>query len=339
MKIQLAELAEQLNVEFKGSPDLEITGLATLTEARAGDASFFHNAKYRAELLATQASVVIVPQEAVDLCPCAALISTNPYLTYAKLAAHFAYQPKRSPGVHPTAVVDSSCKLGTGVSIGAHVVIEAGVSLADNVVVGPGCFLGENVTIGADTQLDARVTLYHHVTIGQRVHLASGVVIGSEGFGNALEQGQWTSVPQLGSVIIGNDVTIGANTTIDRGALADTLIGNGVRLDNQIQVGHNVEIGDHTAVAACVGIAGSAKLGKHCMIGGAACINGHIEIADQSIITGMAMITSSITKAGVYSSGTGFMESQEWRKNAVRFRQLDKLARQVRTLTKKLEEK
>ncbi len=335
MRIKLAELAKQLEVELKGDPALEISGVATLTAAKAGEASFFHNSKYRAELEKTAASAVIVPPEAVAFCPCAALVSTNPYLTYAKLASYFAYQPAYQPGVHPSAVVDTSCQFDESVVIGAQVVIEAGVVLGRDVVIGPGSFIGEGVVIGDGSRLDAKVSLYHHVELGKRVQLASGVVVGSDGFGNAMQQGRWHSVPQLGRVVIEDDVVIGANTTIDRGALGDTRIGEGVRLDNQIQIGHNVEVGAHTAIAACVGIAGSTKIGRHCLIGGAAGISGHLTIADKVIVTGMAMITNSIAQPGMYSSGTGFMPNSEWRKSAVRFRQLDKLARQVKVLIKK----
>ena len=209
-------------------------------------------------------------------------------------------------------------------------VIHAGVQLAG------GCFVGAGSVIGADSRLSANVVVCHDVTIGERVKIAAGAVIGSDGFGLANEGGQWLNVPQLGGVRIGNDVDVGANTTIDRGALDDTVLEEGVRLDNQIQVAHNVHIGAHTAIAGCVGISGSARIGKHCMIGGGSGIVGHLEIADHVIVTGMTMVTKSITKPGVYSSGVPAQENDVWNRNYARFRQLDRLARKVHSMERNL---
>ncbi len=212
------------------------------------------------------------------------------------------------------------------------------MSIGAGVQIAGGCYIGAGSTIGADSRVSANVVICHGVTIGERVNIAPGAVIGSDGFGLANEDGKWINVPQLGSVRIGDDVDIGANTTIDRGALEDTVLEEGVRLDNQIQVAHNVHIGAHTAIAGCVGISGSARIGKHCMIGGGAGIVGHLEIADNVVITGMTMVTRSISRPGVYSSGVPAQDNDSWNRNYARLRQLDKLARKVQKLERSLGE-
>ena len=239
-------------------------------------------------------------------------------------------------GVHASAILDADCRVDASAWIGPHCIIEKGAVIHAGVQLAGGCFIGADSVIGADSRLSANVVIYHAVTIGERVRVAAGAVIGSDGFGLAKEGGQWLNVPQLGNVRIGNDVDVGANTTIDRGALDDTVIEDGVRLDNQIQVAHNVHIGAHTAIAGCVGISGSARIGKHCMIGGGSGIVGHLEIADHVIITGMTMVTKSITKPGVYSSGVPAQENDAWNRNYARLRQLDRLARKVHTMEKRL---
>jgi UDP-3-O-[3-hydroxymyristoyl] glucosamine N-acyltransferase len=254
---------------------------------------------------------------------------------YARLSHWFDPAPVAPPGIHPTAVVDESAHIDETASVGPHVVIEADASVGAHVAVGAGTIIGARSRIGDHTVIRPRVTLAHDVSVGQRCHILSGAVIGSDGFGFANEQGTWHRIAQLGGVELGDDVEVGANTTIDRGALENTVIGNGVKLDNLIQIAHNVQIGDHSAMAAMVGIAGSSRIGRHCVFGGASGVAGHLDIADQVHLTGMTLVTGDIREPGVYSSGTSADTNRNWRKNAVRFRQLDALARRVRELEKK----
>jgi UDP-3-O-[3-hydroxymyristoyl] glucosamine N-acyltransferase len=240
--------------------------------------------------------------------------------------------PVAVPGVHVSAVVDARATVSPSASIGANVVIEAGASIGERVVVGPGCVVMQDARVDADTRLIANVTLCQGVSLGERCFVHPGVVIGSDGFGLAPDQGEWLKVPQVGSVRIGNDVEIGANTTIDRGAIGDTVIGDGVKMDNHIQIAHNVKVGAHTAMAAQSGIAGSTTVGERCMIGGQVGIAGHITICDDVVLTGKSFASSSIRKPGYYSSGLPIDESARFRKNAARFYQLDELVRQVRRL-------
>lgn len=332
----LGELAQQLGVELRGDPAIEIHGLGTLSGALPGQVSFLANPQYRVQLTGTQASAVILHPDLVGECPVAALVAANPYLVYANASQLFDDRPRQLEGIHPSAIIADDVTLGAGCRIGARVVIEAGCVLGDAVEIGPGSVLGANCHLGHQTLLHANVTLYHNVIVGERCTIQSGVVIGGDGFGFAPAQGHWHKIAQLGGVRIGNDVEIGASTTIDRGALQDTVIGNNVILDNQIQIAHNVEIGDGTAIAGCTGIAGSTKIGRHCTIAGAVGIAGHLEIADKVHITMRSAITKSITEAGSYSSGTAMSTTAEWRKNAARFRQLDEMARKIRTLEQRL---
>ncbi len=334
--IRLDDLAETLDVVLQGDGDIEVDRLATLRNAQAGSLSFLSNPLYRAQLAHTQASAVIVHRDLASEVTCAALLSDDPYLAYAKASHLFDHRPVQPVGIHPDAVVADDVILGESVSIGPNAVIESAVELADGVEVGAGSFIGAGSKIGAQTRIAANVTLYHGVEIGERCLVHSGVVIGSDGFGFAPGQDGWYKIAQLGGVVIGNDVEIGANTTIDRGAIDPTCIGNGVILDNQIQIAHNVQIGDYTAIAGCTGIAGSTKIGKNCTIAGAVGIAGHLEICDGVHITMRSAITRSITEPGSYSSGTAMAKTSEWRKNAARFRHLDQLAKKIRELEKKL---
>ena len=330
----LAQLAETLDAELRGDAEKVIDGLATLQGATSHQLSFLANAHYRKQLEQTQAGAVLLSvSDAADYSgDC--LVVADPYLAYAKLSHYFDRTPKQPAGIHPTAVIadsaliDSTACIGPGVVVDEHAVIGAGVTL------GAHCFIGARTTIAEGGRLLARVTLYHDVTVGARVVIQSGAVIGGEGFGFANHQGTWHKIAQIGGVTIGDDVEIGANTTIDRGALDDTLIGHGVKLDNQIQIAHNVQIGDNTAVAACVGISGSAKIGRNCMLAGGVGLVGHIDICDGVFITGMTMVTHSITEPGAYSSGTAMQPAADWKKNAVRFRQLDSMAKRIRALEK-----
>ncbi|RLT92658.1 UDP-3-O-(3-hydroxymyristoyl)glucosamine N-acyltransferase [Ketobacter sp.] len=332
----LGELAQALGVELQGDPALEVKGMATLAAAQSGQLSFLANPLYRSQLATTGATAVILQPRFADECPVAALLTDNPYLVYSRVSHFFDRRPRPAAGVHPSAYVADGVVMGAGCRIGPKAVIEAGVQLGDNVEVGAGSVIGPHSRIGNDCLFHANVTLYHGVTVGDRCTFHGGVVIGADGFGFANEAGQWKKIAQLGGVTIGNDVEVGANTTIDRGAIQDTLIGNGVIMDNQIQIAHNVEIGEGTAIAGCTGIAGSTRIGKYCTIAGAVGIAGHLEIADRVHLTMRSAITKSIAEPGSYSSGTAMSKTAEWRKNAARFRSLDDMARRISRLEKQL---
>ena len=330
----LAQLAEMLGAELRGDAEKVIYGLATLQDANNEQLSFLANAHYRKLLEHSQAGAILLA--ATDAADYAGncLVVPDPYLAYAELSHYFDRTPQHAAGIHPSAVIADSALIDSTASIGPGVVIEEHAVIGAGVVIGAQCFIGARSRIADHGRLLARVTIYHDVTIGQRVVIQSGAVIGGEGFGFAKHKGSWHKIAQIGGVTIGDDVEIGANTTIDRGALSDTLIGNGVKLDNQIQIAHNVQIGDHTAIAACVGISGSAKIGRNCMLAGGVGLVGHIDICDDVLVTGMTMVTHSITEPGAYSSGTAMQPAAEWKKNAVRFRQLDDLVKRVRSLEK-----
>jgi UDP-3-O-[3-hydroxymyristoyl] glucosamine N-acyltransferase len=332
----LGELAERLGATLHGGVDTQISGLATLQDAQAGQLSFLANPQYRKFLAASQASAVLLSPADADGYVGAALLVANPYLAYAQLSHLFDRKPVAAVGVHPTALVAGDAQVHPSASIGPYVVIESAVQIGAGVSVGAHCFIGARSIIGDDGWLAPRVTLYHDVRIGKRVSIHSGTVLGADGFGFAKEAGVWQKIAQIGGVLIGDDVDIGANTTIDRGALADTIIGDGVKLDNLIMIAHNAQVGDHTAMAGGAGISGSSKVGKHCMIAGRAGLVGHIEVCDNVFITGMTMVTRSITEPGSYSSGTAMQPSAEWRKSAARFRQLDDMARRIQVLEKRL---
>lgn len=313
-------------------PEVQISGLAALSDAASGQASFLSNPHYRSQLKDTKATVVILKAEYLAECPCAAIVSEQPYLAYAYLSQQFQQREQFPKGVDVSARVAESAKVDPTAIIGPNVV------LGERVVIGADCYLGANTVVGSDseigagTRIEANVTLYCDVKVGESCLIHSGVVIGADGFGFANESGRWVKIAQLGGVQIGNFVEIGAGTTIDRGALKDTYIGNGVILDNQIQVAHNVSIGDQTAIAGCTAIAGSTKIGRRCTIAGACGIAGHIDIVDGTHITAMSMVTKSIHQSGVYSSGVTLQTSSQWKKNVVRFRQLDSIARRLKTV-------
>jgi UDP-3-O-[3-hydroxymyristoyl] glucosamine N-acyltransferase len=335
--ITLGHLAEFLGATLRGPADKEITGLATLQEAGPGQVSFLANPQYRKFLATSHAAAVLLKPADAEGYAGNALLIADPYLAYARISHLFDPKPKAAAGVHPTAVVASDAVVDPGASVGPYVVIESGARIAAGVTLGAHCYIGARSVIGEGGWLAPRVTLYHDVRIGQRVVIQSGAVLGGEGFGFANEKGVWQKIAQVGGVTIGDDVEIGVNTAIDRGAMDDTRIGNGVKLDNQIQIAHNVQVGDHTAMAACVGISGSAKIGKHCMLAGGVGLVGHIEICDGVFITGMTMVTRSITEPGAYSSGTAMQPAAEWRKSAARIRQLDDMSRRLQQLEKIVE--
>jgi UDP-3-O-[3-hydroxymyristoyl] glucosamine N-acyltransferase len=335
----LAALAELLAVKCVGDAGIVISGLATLASAGPGQLSFLANPKYQKALVATQAQAVIVAPDMVGIGPANCLVSDNPYLTYAKASQLFAESTVGDSGIHPSAVVSSSATISPSATIGANVTIGDHVVIAANTVIGAGCVIGKNTVIGEGGLLHANVTLYHGITIGDRVVIHSAATIGSDGFGFApspdRKKGGWVKIAQLGGVVIGDDVEIGAACTIDRGALDDTRIGNRVILDNQVQIAHNVEVGDNTAFAGCAAVAGSTKIGKNCTIAGGSGIVGHVTITDNVHITAFTLVTKSIAKAGAYSSGTPMQDSRAWRKNAVRFSQLDGIAKRLTDVEKK----
>ncbi len=338
----LAEIAERFSLELSGISASDasrrvVCGLATLAAADSKRISFFSNKAYRSQLQQTQAAAVILESDAVEDCSVPCLISSNPYLDYAKVSSLFSEQVRAATGIHPSAVVDASARIAPTASVGAHCVVAANAVIADDVVLSAGCFVGQGSVIGAKSYLHPRVTLYHGVQIGCDCTLHSGVVIGADGFGfapnfSAQGAGGWQKIHQLGSVVIGNRVEIGANSCIDRGALDDTVIGDGVIIDNLVQIAHNVKIGNYTAIAACTGIAGSTEIGQHCTIAGAVGIVGHLRIADRVHITAKSLVTGSINEAGSYSSGTALTKTAAWRKSAVRFLQLESLFQRVRAL-------
>jgi UDP-3-O-[3-hydroxymyristoyl] glucosamine N-acyltransferase len=335
--ITLGQLAEFLGATLRGPADKLITGLATLQEAGPDQVSFLANPQYRKFLATTHAAAVLLKPADAEGYAADALLVPDPYLAYARISHLFDPKPKAPVGVHPTAVVAEDASVDATASVGAYAVIESGARIAAGVTIGAHCFIGARSVIGEGGWLAPRVTLYHDVRIGQRVVIQSGAVLGGEGFGFANEKGVWQKIAQIGGVTIGDDVEIGVNTAIDRGAMDDTRIGNGVKLDNQIQIAHNVQIGDHTAMAACVGISGSAKIGKHCMLAGGVGLVGHIEICDGVFVTGMTMVTRSITEPGSYSSGTAMQPAAEWRKSAARMRHIDDMARRLQHLEKIVE--
>lgn len=335
-EISLGELSTRLGAKLVGDENLHISHIDDLTQAGPDGVSFVSSRSFLKDLPQTRAAAVILRAEDVELCPTAALIVDDPYLAYAKTAQLLDTAPTPVMGIHANACIDPDAIIGKNVSINACAVISKGVNIGENVRIGAGCFVGENVQIEDNVKLDPNVTVHHGVKIGQRTIIHSGAVIGADGFGFANENGKWVKIPQLGGVIIGDDVEIGANTTIDRAALRDTRIGNGVKLDNLIQIAHNVEIGDDAAMAAFVGIAGSSKIGKGCTLAGGVSIIGHLDIPDGTHFTVRTLATKSPEKSGAYSSGTLMMENHQWLKNTARFKQLDQMAKQIKQLEKQI---
>ena len=333
----LAAIAERFALELRGDGTQLISGIGTLAAATPAQIGFLANPRYRIELQTCNAGAVIVRADDASACPRAALVATDPYVAFAKVAALFNAPAAASPGVHPSAVVAADASIDASASIGPFCVIESGAVIDAGVAIGAHCFIGAHCRVGANSRLLNRVTLVARVTLGQRVLIHPGVVIGADGFGIAFEVDHWIKVPQLGGVRIGDDCEIGANTTIDRGAIEDTVLEEDVRLDNQIQIAHNVHIGAHTAMAGCAAVAGSAKIGRYCLIGGAAGILGHLSIADRVTVTAMSLVTHSIHTSGEYSSGTPIQDNRQWRRNAARFKHLDELFRRVQTFEKDLQ--
>ena len=335
MPLSLGELAAQIGATCVGDTSVAIHRISTLERAGSGEVSFFSNRRYKSQLLETRADAVILALEDADLCPVSTLVVDNPYLGYMRAATILSPPVAHVVGVHASALIDETARVHASASIGPNVVIECNTTIGANTRVGPNCVVGRGSQVGADCTLAANVTLCHEVSVGDRVQMHPGVVIGADGFGIANDGGVWHKVPQLGAVSIGNDVEIGANTSIDRGALDDTVVENGVKLDNQVQVGHNVRIGEHTAVAGCVGIAGSTQIGARCTIGGAVAIGGHLDIVDDVHITGASVVASSIKQPGLYSSGMMVQDNHSWRRTHARLRQLDDMWKKLRGLEDK----
>lgn len=332
VRITLADLATRIGARLEGDADQEVSGVATLEQASPSQVTFLANPRYRSRLSVTRAGAVILTEQDLAQAPGAALVTGNPYAAYARAAEILCPEERPAPGVDPSACVAADVTVPHTASIGPKAIIESGVSLGGGVSVGAGSFVGRGCTLGEDSRLWPNVSLYPETRLGAGCRVNAGTVIGSPGFGFAEEQGRWLRVPQLGRVLIGDNVDIGANTCIDRGAIEDTVIGDGVILDNLIQIAHNVVIGDNTAIAGCTAVAGSVRIGRRCRIAGGVGIAGHLSIADDVVVTAMSLVTKSITQPGVYSSGTSLQPNRQWRKNSVRFQQLDQIARRLAEL-------
>ena len=344
MSTRIGELVERFGGQLFGDPNLVVSSIAPLDVAEATNITFLSNPKFRAAAAKTKAAALILSpadDESIGQAFAGArIITKNPYAYFARTAQFFESQKKIPPpkGVHPLAVVDPSAKVAASASIGPYVSIGAETEIGENVVIDAGCVIGRGAKIGANTRFYPRVVFLDGCEIGENGILYPGAVIGSDGFGLANDGGVWIKIPQVGRVIIGNDVQIGANTTVDRGALVDTIIKDGVKLDNQIQIGHNCEIGENTAMAGCVGVGGSSKIGKNCTLGGAVGVAGHLEIADNVHVTAASNVSRSIREAGHYAGSYPLDKHEEWQKTAAVVRNLDTLRDRVRELEKIIKE-
>lgn len=334
MAIRLSELAKQLNCRLHGE-DCLIDNVADIGRAEKGHLAFIYNPAYLDKIQASNASAIIIKEEWLDSCNKPALVSKNPRLDFARVAGLLNPVKCEDPGISKSAAVAEDVSIPQSSFIGEHVVIEAGVKLGENVQIGHACVISRDVSIGNNTVIYPSVTVGHGTQIGEHCVIYSGVVIGTDGFGYVKDGEGYLKVPQLGNVCIGNYVDIGANTTIDRGALSDTVIGNGVKLDNQIQIGHNVVIGENTVISANSGISGSTIIGRNCLIGGGVGIRDNVEIVDNVVITGRTFVSSSIKEAGSYSSSVLVDKTANWKKNVVRFKQLDDIAKRLKKLEQK----
>ncbi len=335
--LRLDEIVARLGGELRGDGSVVISQVGTLAAAGAGQIGFLANPKYRRQLSGTRAAAVIVPPQAADDTSLPRIVVANSYAYYARVAALLNPAALPASGIHSSAVVGST--VPASVSIGANAVVGEGVSLGENVVLFPGVVIGDGVSIGAGSRIYPNAVVYRDCVIGERVVIQAGAVIGSDGFGYAKENGRWLKIPQIGRVVIGNDVEIGANTTIDRGALEDTVIGNGVILDNQIQIAHNCTIGEQTAMAGCVGVAGSTHIGARCTVGGAGMIIGHLEIGDDVHISAGTMVTKNLKRPGQYTSIYPLEAHEDWLHNAAQLKRLAKLSERVAQLEKLLDKK
>ncbi|MES2317202.1 MAG: UDP-3-O-(3-hydroxymyristoyl)glucosamine N-acyltransferase [Pseudomonadota bacterium] len=340
MGTRLGELVERLGGQLAGDPNREVTGIAPLSDAGVSHISFLSNSKLRAQAAQSGAAALILSAADDEIVSAtytgARIVTKNPYAYFARAAQYFASLDAfvAPPGIDPSASVAASARVAASAHVGPQATIEAGAEVGEGAVIGAGCFVGRDAVIGAGTELFANVTFHARCRIGARGIIHSGAVIGTDGFGFANEGGVYIKIPQTGRVIIGDDVDIGANTTIDRGALADTVIDDGVKLDNQIQIGHNCHIGAHTAMAGCVGVAGSAKIGKYCTFGGAAMVLGHLTIADHVHISSGSMVSRSILEAGQYTGFYPLAKNADWEKSAAIVRNLATMRDKIRALEK-----
>jgi len=336
MSLNLQQLAEALKLEYQGDADLLISGVASPGSAGPGDICYLLRQKTLGDIVASGCSAVILPPELGDAVKDKALLfSESPQFSFVDAIEALGLEAEApAPGIHPSAQIADSARLGTGVSVGANAVIEDDVEIGAHSIIGAATVVGRASSIGSHCHLHSRVTLAEAVRVGDRCILHPGVVIGADGFGLVFHRQQWRKIPQLGSVVIEDDVEIGANTTVDRGALDDTVIERGCKLDNQIQVAHNVRIGAHTAIAGCAAIAGSAIIGRYCKISGGVGILGHLTVADHVTITAMSLVTRDIKNPGVYSSGTPLMENRLWHRSNAAYKSLQELAKTVTKLDK-----
>jgi UDP-3-O-[3-hydroxymyristoyl] glucosamine N-acyltransferase len=334
MPIKLGELASRFDCELVGDPDVTIDHVAGLQDAGPGSLSFLSNPKFRKQLAATQAAAVVLRRDDVGDSPTASLVSDNPYADYARMAAVIHPPPRYAPGIDASAVIAESAEISRSAHVAANVCIGDRTTIGDNAYIGPGSVIGPDCIVHGDCRLIANVTLVRKVALGRRGILHPGVVIGADGFGNAMTPGGWVKVPQLGGVRIGDDVEIGANTTVDCGAIEDTVIEDGVRIDNLCMIGHNVRIGAHTAMAAMTGISGSTTIGKRCLFAGQAGVVGHITICDDVVVSGKAVVSKDITEPGVYAAAFTAEPAREWSRQVARFRRLGQLIERVSKLEK-----
>ena len=337
MSYTLLEISKHVEGELLGDPDYVVSSLGSLHKAKPEQLSFISNPKYANQLSSSEAGAVLI-RDLKDASKVRnAILVRNPYLAFAKVSQLFVSDPQGwSANIHPSAQIHPTATMGHGVVLGPNVVIGANTAISDNVMIGAGTVLDEDIVIGEKTRIAANVSLYSGVVLGARCIVHSGAVIGSDGFGFAPDQGAWRKIHQLGSVIIGDDVEVGANTTIDRGAIDNTIIGNGVKIDNLVQIAHNVVIGDNSAIAGCVGIAGSSIIGKSCTLGGGVGLAGHLSITDNVHVTAMSLVTRSIHEAGSYSSGTALDSTPKWRRSAARLRRIENMAAQITKLEKQV---
>ena len=332
----LGELAERFGLKLQGDAQLRIAGVCSLAPGKPGAIGFLADPRRRAELGATQAAAVILNARDAAAFQGDVLVAPDPSLAFARVAALFDSARLFTPGIHPTAVVAAGASVGAGCWIGPQAVVEDGAQIGENCYIGPHSLVRAGASIGPGSRLEARVYLGERCRVGARANILPGAVIGGRGFGLARAREGWVEIPQLGAVLIGDDVEVGANTSIDRGALDDTVIGNGVKLDNQIQIAHNCRIGDHTAIAACVGIAGSVTIGRNCLIGGAAGIAGHIDIGDGVVILAGGMVSKSIPAAGAYGSVLPVLPARGWRRMIARLRRLEHWEDRLKSVEKEL---
>ena len=329
MSLSLGELAVRFGCELRGDPDVRVDSIAPLSGAHAGAITFLANPRHRPELASTQATAVVLDAKSASSCPVAVLIATNPHATFARIATLLYPRAAAPAGIHPSAVVAPDARVDASAHVGAFVSIGSGAVIGARAIIGPHSIVEHDVSIAEDVRLVARVTVCHGVKLGARTIVQPGAVIGGDGFGFAKDGERYVPVPQVGTVVVGTDCEIGANTTIDRGAIHDTVLEEGVKLDNQIQIGHNCHIGAHTAMAACVGLSGSVTIGKRCMIGGMAGFVGHLSVCDDVAITGLTMVSHSIVQPGVYSGGIPAENARTWRRLVGRFKRLDVFARRL----------